>query len=308
MPFNITPETISGKVRVRPPYKAEALSSRYVFLNLYNSEPNLGVPNTNMGVSPDPGGIRYALLSNNSYSSTLCAVSAWRVWAVDAPTIATYSVQKSIALGENAQPIRDNSLVYSNHPWGTNPYNSEAFVENSYNVYSLSGIYLFNSTTVGDPASATSFIVTDNGLVGINTDNPNERLTLQGNMSANGNIVITTNAYVSGNTFLGNAKSDITTIRGKLQIGDATTTEGIYFGNNNTNYDVNLYRGVANVLKTNDTFHCYALSALFDLRGSELYLTSSSVLSSFITPLTASGEFVVININGKNRALRLWDY
>lgn len=305
MPYNNTPETISGKVRVRAPYQAEALSSRYVFLNLNNAEPNLGSPHPLTDVSPDPGGIRYALLSNNSYSSTLCAISAWRVWAYDSPTIAAYSLQQSIALGLNAQPIRDYSLVYSNHPWGTNRYNSESLEQHTYNVYSLSGIYLFDSTTVGDPASATSFIVTDDGLVGINTDSPTERLTISGNISAQGSLSATNNIFVQGNSYLGNAKSDTTVIRGTLRVGD---DNGIEFGNNNTLYNVKLYRGATNILKTDDTLHCFGLSSNGSAYANDLYLTNSVVLSSFTTPLTASGEFLVININGTNRALRLWDY
>lgn len=305
MPYINTPETISGKVRVRSPYQAEALSSRFVFLNLNNTEPNLGVPTSLNYASPDPSGIRYALLSNNSYSSTLCAVSAWRVWAYDNPTIATFSVQKSIALGLNAQPIRDYSLVYSNHPWGTNRYNSESLENYTYNVYSLSGIYLFDSTTVGDPASATSFIVTNDGLVGINTDTPTERLTISGNISAQGSLSATGNIIIGGSSFLGNAKADFTVVRGTLRVGD---DNGIEFGNNNTAYNVKLYKGGSNILKTDDALHCIGLSSNGSAFVSDLSLTNSVILSSFVTPLTASGEFVVININGTNRALRLWDY
>ena len=259
MPFINTPETISGKVRVRTPLQADSLSSRYVFLNINNAEPSLGVPKSLGSASPDPAGIRYALLSNNSYSSTLCAVSAWRVWAYDNPTIATFSEQKSIALGLNAQPIKDYSLVYSNHPWGTNRYNSESLEQHTYNVYSLSGIYLFDSTTVGDPASATSFIVTNDGLVGINTDTPTERLTIIGNISAQGSLSATNSLFVANNSYLGNAKGDFTTVRGTLRVGD---NNGIEFGNNNTAYNVNLFYGGSNILRTDDLFVCNSLSAI----------------------------------------------
>lgn len=305
MSYNNTPETISGKVRVRAPYQAEALSSRYVFLNLNNAEPNLGAPHTLTDISPDPDGIRYALLSNNSYTSTVCAISAWRVWSYNDPTIAAYSGQKSIALGLNPQPIRDYSIVYSNHPWGTNRYNSESLEKYTYNVYSLSGIYLFDSTTVGDPASATSFIVTNDGLVGINTDTPTERLTISGNISAQGSLSATGNIIIGGSSFLGNAKADFTVVRGTLRVGD---DNGIEFGNNNTAYNVKLYKGASNILKTDDTFHCATLSSNGYAFVSDLNLTNATIVSSFVNPLTASGEFVVININGANRALRLWDW
>jgi len=303
MRLNNTPETISGKVRVRAPYQAEALSSRYVFLNINNAEPSLGIPKSLDSASPDPGGIRYALLSNNSYSSTLCAVSAWRVWAYDSPTIATFSIQKSIALGLNAQPIRDYSLVYSNHPWGTNRYNSESLEQYTYNVYSLSGIYLFDSTTVGDPASATSFIVTNDGLVGINTDTPTERLTIIGNISAQGSLSATNSLFVANNSYLGNAKGDFTTVRGTLRIGD---DNGIEFGNNNTAYNVKLYKGGSNILKTDDEIHCTALSSNGGLTGADICLTNAYTIVP--TSVTDTGTFLILNINGASKAVRLWDY
>jgi hypothetical protein len=182
--FNIVPQTITGKVRTRTPTQAQALSSRYAFLNLQNAEPNLGIPGPTQ-ISPDSyeghDGLRYALLSNNANG-----LSAWRVWSFDNPRVAFYSVENSLGIGENANPIRVNSIVYNNHPYGTNRYNSESLAENSFNVYSLSGIYLFDSTTVGDPASAITFVVTESGFVGINTEFPNTELTVNGGISASG--------------------------------------------------------------------------------------------------------------------------
>jgi len=183
--FNIVPQTITGKVHTRTPTQAQALSSRYTFLNLQNAEPNLGIPGP-AGTSPETTegylGLRYALLSNNHSNG----LSAWRVWSFDNPRVAFYSVENSLGIGENANPIRINSIVYNNHPYGTNRYNSESLAENSFNVYSLSGIYLFDSTTVGDPASAITFVVTESGFVGINTEFPNAELTVNGGISASG--------------------------------------------------------------------------------------------------------------------------
>lgn len=191
--FNIVPQTITGKVRTRTPTQAQSLSSRYTFLNLQNVEPNLGIPGP-AGTSPETTegyvGLRYALLSNNHSNG----LSAWRVWSFDNPRVAFYSVENSLGIGENANPIRINSIVYNNHPYGTNRYNSESLAENSFNVYSLSGIYLFDSTTVGDPASAVSLVVTESGNVGINTEFPYERLTVSGNISASGALSANANA------------------------------------------------------------------------------------------------------------------
>ena len=190
--FNVNPTTILGKIHVRTPSQAESLSSRYTFLNLNNAEPNLGRPPEAVTgglyysslTSSELLGIRYALLSNNHSGS------AWRVWAYDNPKIATYSKEGSIGLGDNAFPINIKSFVYSNYAYDNqnNRYNSQSFSNKTFNVFALSGIYLFDSTTIGDPASAIAFIVTDEGNVGVGTETPNERLTVVGNISATGTI------------------------------------------------------------------------------------------------------------------------
>jgi hypothetical protein len=141
-------------------------------------------------------------------------------------------------------------------------------------VYSLSGIYLFDSTTVGDPASATSFIVTDDGLVGINTDTPTERLTIIGNISAQGSLSATNSLYVANNSYLGNAKGDFTTVRGTLRVGD---NNGIEFGNNNTAYNVNLYYGGSNILRTDDLFVCNSLSAVSAISTDGYFLSGNAL-------------------------------
>jgi len=290
------PNTITGKVRTRTPTQAEALSSRYTFLNLNNAEPNLGVPST-VGEKNEfvgDSGYRYALLSNNNLS-----LSSWRVWSYNNPRIAVYSQESSLAIGDNANPINQNSIVYNNHPYGTNIYNSQSFADNSFNVFSLSGIYLFDSTTIGDPASAVSFLVTDDGKVGINTGEPQEALTVVGNVSATGNL------FINGNSTLGFSKVFTNTLRGTVRIADSSPSSMV-FGSGNLNYDVNLYRGGANILKTDDTFVCQSLSTITPLSASNVAFTGATVTT--LPTATASGDFLILNINGTNRAIRLWDY
>lgn len=300
-----TPETISGKVKVRLPTQAQALSARYTFLNLQNAEPNLGTPVSPGSACPDPNSIRYLLLSNNSYSTTVTPPTAWRVWSVDSPRIAAYADKSSLAIG-NGQPVNTNSLVFSNYNYSTNNvYNSQTFDENTFNVFSMSGIYLFNPTTVGDPASATALIVTEAGLVGINTDNPNTQLTVNGSVSASQNITARLDLFVNRNSTLGNEKTDTTTIRGNVNIADSSKT-ALQFGDGGALYDTNLYRAAANLLKTDDTFHCLSLSAMQGLTGADITLTNANVTN--LPTATASGDFLTLNINGVNRAIRLWDY
>lgn len=302
--FIIDPTTISGKVRLRSPLQADALSGRYIFNNIQNTEPSLGIPKTFIEKSPDPDGKRYFLLSNNSYSSTLCSVSAWRVWSYNSPTIATWSIENSIAIGDNALPIRQDCLVYNNYDIFNNRYNSEGFFDNTFNVFSMSGIYLFDPTTIGDPGSATSFIVTNYGNVGVNTEYPNERLSISGNLSATGNLSAN-NLFILNKSFLGNSKIDETIVRGQLKLADTDVT-AMVFGSAGTNYDTNLYRGGINILQTDSSIISLALSSVNTVTAGNLILNKASV-ESFTTPVTATGEYLILNINGQIRGIRLWD-
>jgi hypothetical protein len=102
----------------------------------------------------------------------------------------------SIALGDSGTAAHDNAFVYSNYD--TNNYSSYSFSDTSFNVYSLSGVNLFDATTVGDPLSTIKFIVTNDGLVGINDNNPSEQLTVSGNTRMTGTL----SALGAGNNFL----------------------------------------------------------------------------------------------------------
>jgi hypothetical protein len=266
--FNIYPTTILGKIRTRTPAQAQALSSRYVFLNIKNAEPNLGRPPGIFGgsytstlTSDEYLGIRYALLSNNHSGS------AWRVWAYDNPRIAAYSKEGSLGFGDTAYPLNIKSFVFSNYSYGNqnNRYNSQSFSERTFNVFSLSGIYLFNATTIGDPASAIEFIVTEEGNVGIGVEDPAEKLTVNGNISANGCLFV---RCLSANDI---AVSGNISASGNLTIG------GDLFISNN-------------------------LSAGF------IDIKNLTGVSTVLTSATASGEFFLININGSYKAIRLWDY
>jgi hypothetical protein len=298
--------TITGKVLVRTPTKSDSLSSRYTFLNLQNAEPNLGIPKftepKNEFIGDD--GYRYFLLSNNNNS-----LSGWRAWSYNSPRIVAYSKENSIALGDNANPININSVVYNNHPYGTNIYNSQSFGDNTFNIFSSGGIFLFDATTIGDPASAVAFIVTEDGKVGINTPSPQEALTVVGNISAGSPNGDPTKGKVISDfgSNLGIFKSAINVIRGTVRIADSAPNVALQFGTGNTSYDTNLYRGGRAILKTDNTLVTNSLSSFGPLSGSDIFLTNANV-TTFATPVTASGDFLVININGSYRAIRLWDF
>lgn len=214
------PPSISGKTRTRTPTQAELTDpNRYTFLNLNNAEPNLGVPK-DQGLGPiDSLGSRYVLLSN-----TVDGTKPWRVWSYISPRIYIASKNNSIGIGDNANPIEKNSFVYSNYNSKQNNYNGNSLYPESVTFYSVSGIYLYNATTIGDPASATSFIVKENGFVGIGISDPVVPLHVVGSLSAS-----------------------------NIALGNAT-------------------------------------------------------VNTFSTPVTATGDFLVLSINGKQRAIRLWDF
>jgi hypothetical protein len=113
--------------------------------------------------------------------------------------------ENTTAIGVKANAVHRGAVVISTN---TNQYNSSSFGDETFNVFASGGTYIFNKTTIGDPVSATSFVVTSGGLVGININVPSERLTVNGNISANGNLTI------AGSTILGDSSLDTLTLNG----------------------------------------------------------------------------------------------
>jgi hypothetical protein len=99
--------------------------------------------------------------------------------------------------------------------------------------------------------AGTKVTITNNGFTGIGISElsiPSERLTVSGNISSNGNLII------DGNANLGNVSTDTTIIRGITKIADSSQTNGLLFGTGDASYDTNLYRSAAATLKTDDNF------------------------------------------------------
>lgn len=121
-------------------------------------------------------------------------------------------------------------------------------------------LYVKANTTLGDDCTDTTSI---NGTLNINC-----ATSTNGIKFSNGAGTYDTNLYrsaadtlrtddnfiVGSSTTLGDANTDTTVIRGITKIADSSSTNGILFGSGNANYDVNLYRKSANILKTDDTF------------------------------------------------------
>jgi len=99
--------------------------------------------------------------------------------------------------------------------------------------------------------------------------------------TSNGGGSIVTNG--SGRIGLGSAPSDTQT----MLCGTATTNRAICFPDSSGTVFVN-----------NDSI---------TLSAANIQLTSATI-STFTNPVTASGSFLVLNINGNNKAIQLWDY
>ena len=129
--------------------------------------------------------------------------------------------------------------------------------------------------------------------------NPIKVDAVVGNISATGGIA------ADGNNTLGNSKSDINILRGYVRISDSFASP-LTFGNNNASFDTNLYRIKANTLNTDSTFTCNALSGRNALSGADITLTNARIITPSST--TDSGQFLILNINGSEKAIRLWDF
>jgi hypothetical protein len=208
------------------------------------------------------------------------------------------------------------------------------------------------------------------GNVGIGTDANNEALTVNGNIAVvNGNVAVAGKLTVDGNSILGNANSDQTTINAfaianasrNFVVGANTFTIGMssteaiasnknLFVFDGVNFPSQPYRTVFSdggnfrtvtdatmILGTNSDQHlCFrtggatnseirmtilssgqvgisdrltvsgTISAAGGLSAANVSLQSAAV----ITPASVvdNGQFLILNINGTNKAIRLWDY
>lgn len=90
----------------------------------------------------------------------------------------------STAIGSNAKVGHEQAFVFAAND--KNDFQSNSVGDHTFNVFASGGINLFDSVTIGDPASATFFVITTAGYMGIHTDDPTEALTVGGNLSARG--------------------------------------------------------------------------------------------------------------------------
>jgi hypothetical protein len=133
----------------------------------------------------------------------------------------------TVDMGYQAKASHTGSFVFSNN---TNNRNSSSFGSNTFNVYASGGIYLYDSTVIGDPVSGSAVVITSAGFVGIGVTSPSELLTVAGNISALGNLSAA-NGYFSNNlTVNNNLSANNLTVSGNLSaIGGLSATRGFIF-------------------------------------------------------------------------------
>jgi hypothetical protein len=169
----------------------------------------------------------------------------------------------------------------------------------------------------------TFFVIASSKRVGINTSAPNTDLTVVGQISS------------TGNTTLGNSAFFVDSVNRRVGVGTLVpnlpfTIVGSISGTNNVIFDTNLSAGntffVNSINKqvginTNAPNHALTvvgrISATDIITAPTLTLNTLSVhpsslpltgLVTSLTSVTASDEFVILDLNGKQRALRLWDF
>jgi hypothetical protein len=76
-----------------------------------------------------------------------------------------------------------------------------------------------------------------------------ETVRTDNSLSVGADLTVDRNMLVAGNATLGNASTDITTLRGYVRVADSP----MLFGTGDASYDTNLYRSAANTLKTDDS-------------------------------------------------------
>lgn len=170
-------------------------------------------------------------------------------------------------------------------------------------------LYVKANTTLGDTCSDTTTI---NGTLNINC-----ATSTNGIKFSNGAGTYDTNLYrgaadtlktddsleVGGNTTLGDANTDQTVIRGITKIADSSPTNGILFGSGNTDYDVNLYRKSANVLKTDDAFEIGGGMAI----SGDLSVAGNTTLGDSCSDTTTISGSLIISCTTEAHGIRFSD-
>jgi predicted acyltransferase (DUF342 family) len=178
-----------------------------------------------------------------------------------------------------------------------------------------------NLHIVGNALVSQNLTVSNN--VGIGTNTPNKQLTVSGEISATRHLNIGQKAlYVNTDYNYISINADIPpgpwpslpfntlAVNGTL----SATSDTFIDGNARVKGNVGINTPTPNKTLT-VTGDISATGAIFansfslqtlDIQPTNLTLTSQ--LSTFTTPVTATGDFLLLNVNGTTRAVRLWNF
>jgi hypothetical protein len=162
------------------------------------------------------------------------------------------------------------------------------------------------NTTLGDATSDTvTFTARANSDLTPSTNNSrnlgsstlNWATAFINTLQVASNSTLTGDLSVQGNTTLGDANTDATVIRGTAKIADSSQTRGILFGSADANYDTNLYRSGANILRTDDAFVCQGFFSGIGSGAISDGVTAIQPLASNPLSVVGSGNtYVQVNI------------
>jgi uncharacterized secreted protein with C-terminal beta-propeller domain len=192
--------------------------------------------------------------------------------------------------------------------------NNALFVESSSRQTNITGVLSGNSNTIFTTnlsAGNTLFVDSINKRVGVNTSTPNKDLTIKGELSATGS------SFLGGNVLLIDSVNRRTTVFGELSstgntifntklsagntlfVDDSSKRVGV--NTNKPNTDLTVF---GNISATNNVYGTFIFST-FNLHPTAVAMSG---LFTSLTSVTASDDFIVLDLNGKRRALRVWDF
>jgi len=183
-----------------------------------------------------------------------------------------------------------------------------------------------NRVTVGDILSVgrtTLYALASSQRVGINTNNPNRALTISGEVSSTGVStfgsgvlhVDSVNNRVGINTVVPNYPLTV--------VGEISSTGSVVFNSSLSAGSTFFVDSTSKRVGVNTVFPNHPLTVVGSISATEFLYAPTVVLSTLsvhptalpitglvtsLTSVTASDDFVILNLNGRQRALRLWDF